>query len=216
MPFEEVNRAEIERRRDRLFDEYGEAPVVEWRKDVDPDEFDEWIEMSRDGYVGSAYALVRRPPEKLPNLTESMDVYREERERVLLIQGRGGSYWGVPGGGQEGDETYEENVHREIREEVGIEVSLTGLNHVRHETATCEGYDERLHVLRVFFQAEYEGGSVSIQPGELNGATWFAVPPARERLMPATKRLIEEWNPPHDTSRDFDEWAPPYDPDVED
>ena len=191
MTHRDINLVEVERRRDRLFDRFGEAPVRE-RHDTPPaDRFEEWIELSTAGYIGSAYALVHRPPERLPELTESMAVDGDEGERVLLILGRGGSKWGVPGGGQEDDETLEATVHREVAEEVGISISLAGLNHLRHEIATCEGYDERLHVLRVFFHAEYESGSIGIQPGELNGAAWFAEPPRDDRLLPSTKRLLD-------------------------
>lgn len=189
----DVNLDPIERRHDRLFDRFGEAPVHERHDTPDPETFEEWQAMSEDGYIGSAYALIRRTPERLPPLSETMEVDGEERERVLLILPRGGSEWGVPGGGQEGDESFETTARREIAEEVNLDVTLTGIGHVRHEIATCDGYDERLHVLRVFFTADYEGGSVAIQPGELQGAAWFADPPAEERLLPATKRLLEDW-----------------------
>ena len=189
----DVNLDEIERRRDRLVERFGDAPVVERHDTPAPDVFEEWIELSETGYLGSAYALVRRPPEKLPPLTESMAVDGEERERVLLILGRGGSKWGVPGGGQEDEETMAETVLREVEEEVGIDISLTGIGHMRHEIATCEGYDERLHVLRVFFRADYESGSITIQSSELNGAVWFADPPEPERLSPSTQRLLDGW-----------------------
>ena len=193
MPPREVNLAEIERRRDRLFDRFGDVPVHERHETPPPKRFEEWIEMCEQGYLGGAYALVRRPPEKLAPLSESFEV-DEERERVLLILVRGASKWGVPGGGQEGEETFETTARREVREEVGLDVTLTGLAHLRHETATCEGYDHRLHTVRVFFEAEYEDGSIAIQPGELNGAAWFAEPPPEDRLLPATKRLLDGWS----------------------
>ena len=191
MDWQDINREAVERRCDRLFNRFGEAPVQERHDTPDSDRFDEWISMSKDGYIGSAYALVRRSPQNLPPLTESMAVDGEEQERVLLILGRGGSQWGVPGGGQEADETMEATVQREVTEEVGISISVTDINHIRHEIATCEGYDERLHVLRVFFHADYQDGSITIQPGELNGAAWFATPPAAERLLPSTTRLLD-------------------------
>lgn len=194
MPTRDVNREEVERRRDRLFDRFGPAPVRERHDAPDPDTFEEWAELSEAGYIGSAYALVRRTPDQLPPLTASMGEVGEERERVLLILGRGGRRWGVPGGGQEGDETYEAAVEREVREEVGIDIDLRGVNHMRHEISTCDGYDERLHVLRVFFHAEYAGGHIAIQPGELNGAAWFANPPSLDRLLPETQHLLQGWN----------------------
>ena len=79
---------------------------------------------------------------------------------------------------------------REVSEEAGITILLREINHVRHEIATCEGYDERLHVLRVFFHPDYETGSIAIQSSELNGAAWFADPPCVERLHPAIQRLL--------------------------
>lgn len=195
MPHQDINRDEIERRRDRLFNRFGEAPIHEQYKSPPQTEFETWVEMSNDGYIGSAYALVRRLPEDLPALSESMAVEGDERERVLLILGRGGSEWGVPGGGQEDAETFEETAHREVLEEEGIDISLTGLNYIRHEIATRDGFDERLHVLRVFFEAQYESGSVAIQSGELNGAAWFANPPVADRLMADTKRLLNRGQP---------------------
>lgn len=194
MDYRDVNRDGIKLRCDRLFDRFGEAPIYERHDTPDPDRFEEWLEMSMDGYIGSAYALVRRSPDDLPPLTETMAVDGEERERVLLILERGGSKWGVPGGGQEADETMETAVRREVTEEVGITISLANINHIRHEISTCEGYDERLHVIRVFFQATYEDGSITIQPGELNGAVWFSNLPTAERLLPSTQRLLEGWD----------------------
>ena len=189
----EVNLDEIEHRRQRLFERFGEVSVYERKETPPPERFEEWIGMCEGGYLGGAYALVRRPPGKLPPLSESFELESEERERVLLILVRGGSKWGVPGGGQEGDETFETTARREVREEVGLDVSVTGLTHLRHEIATCEGYDRRLHVLRVFFEAEYEDGSITIQPEELNGAAWFADPPPEDRLLAATRRLLDGW-----------------------
>jgi len=193
MDCQDINRKEIEHRRDRLLDSFGGAPVHERRDTPEPERFEEWTQMSKDGYIGSAYALIKRSPDDLPPLTESMAVESEEQERVLLILGREGFKWGVPGGGQEADETMEKTVQREVTEEVGLSISLRGINHMRHEIATCEGYDERLHVLRVFFHADYKDGLITIQPGELNGAAWFANPPIPERLLPSTQRLLEGW-----------------------
>lgn len=189
----DVNLDPIERRRDRLFDRFGEAPVRERHDTPDPETFEEWQAMSEDGYIGSAYALIRRSPDGLPPLSETMAVDGEERDRVLLILPRGGSKWGVPGGGQEGNESFERTARREIAEEVGLDVTLTGIDHLRHEITTCAGHDDRLHVLRVFFTADYADGTIAIQPGELQGAAWFADPPAEDRLLPATKRLLDGW-----------------------
>lgn len=190
----EISLSDVERRRDRLLDRFGDAPVRANHVRVPPAEFPEWVEASREGYVGSAYALVRRPPERLADLTPSMSVDGEERERVLLLLPRGGNRWGVPGGGQEGSETFEKTLERELREEVGIEAEPTGLCYLRHDVATAEGFEERLHTLRAFFHAQYTAGAISVQAGEVNGAAWFREPPATDQLLPETKVLLSDWN----------------------
>lgn len=54
-----------------------------------------------------------------------------DRDHVLLIKHRehetGHSYWVIPGGGRDGDETEEQCVIREVREETNLEVEILGL-----------------------------------------------------------------------------------------
>jgi ADP-ribose pyrophosphatase YjhB (NUDIX family) len=187
-----LNREEIQRRFDRLDDEYG----VEYREDetvtVDPEKFPEEIEMSRDGYIGSSYIWIVRRPEDAAPLTPSMpDEAGNDRDRVLMILGRGGDAWGIPGGGQESEETFEESALREVREETSVECRITGLYGVRHERRTSPEHDEVLHNLRVVFEGRYEDGYIAIQPGELDGAAWLARRP--RQVHPLAAPIAEEW-----------------------
>lgn len=54
-------------------------------------------------------------------------VVLDERERVLLMHRRGDGTWGLPGGGLEPGETWEQAARRECREETGWDVDLRGL-----------------------------------------------------------------------------------------
>lgn len=189
----DVNDESVERRKRRLLAAYGDVPVLERRTEVPADEFQEWVTLSHEGYVGSAYALVRRSPEDARELSPSMRVPDVERERVLLILPRGETAWGAPGGGLEGEESFDAAAVREIREETGVECELTALQFLRHDVSVSSGdRPERLHALRAFFAARYAGGTIRIQAGELNGAAWFADPPAD--LLPETDRLLEPWD----------------------
>jgi ADP-ribose pyrophosphatase YjhB (NUDIX family) len=187
-----INRERIERRERRLENEYG----IDYREDetvtVDPERFPEEVEMSRDGYIGSSYVWIVRSPDQAGPLTESMPDDAETKEdRVLMILGRGGHAWGIPGGGQEGEETFEEGAIREVREETSVDCRITDLFGVRHERRTSPEHDEVLHTLRVVFEGRYEDGHIAIQPGELSGAAWMARRP--REVHPLATPVAEEW-----------------------
>ncbi|WP_137283625.1 NUDIX hydrolase [Halorussus salinisoli] len=197
----EINEEVVERRTDRLLEEYGDAPVEEETWEDSAAEFARAIEHAENGYLGGAYAWVVRESEDAAPLTDSMPgEARPDARKALMILNRANEKWGLPGGGREGDETFEETVRREVREETGIECAVTDLFLLRHVTAVPESESvaaefetDRVHFLYVFFDATYEGGSIAIQPGELDGAAWFADPPAR--MLPANERRAESWTP---------------------
>ena len=202
----DINGTAIERRLARLREEYDDPPVETETWEDSPEEFARAVEHAENGYLGGAYAWVVREPEDAAPLTESMpEEATEDRRRALMIRNRADEKWGLPGGGREGGETFEETARREVLEETNIECEPTDCFLLRRVTVvpiessdepTTVPDDRRVHLLYVFFDATYEGGSIAIQPGELDGAAWFADPPAR--LMPANERRAESWTPDPD------------------
>lgn len=190
----DVNREEVERRKARFLSEYDGVPVREEHEEVPADIFPELRDLAVEGYTGGGYVWVVRDPQETAPLAESMPGDIEERERVLMILSRGTNRWGLPGGGRECGETYEEAAAREVSEETGIECSIVEPFLIRQRISVSKGdHDERLHTLWVFFDGHYEGGTIRVQPGELNGAAWFADPP--ERMHPENEFRAAEWNP---------------------
>lgn len=193
-----INRETVERRRERLLTEYGREGVelVERRWESPPEEFEEYAAQSRAGYVGGAYCWVNRTADQFADLTESMpdeSAPDDGEERALLILHRASDLWGIPGGGQEDDETFEEAAVREVREETGVDCEVTDPFRIERVERHCaDPADDRVnHMLFVFFDADYAGGEIRVQPGELHGAAWFREPPAQ--LHPATEPKAREW-----------------------
>ena len=55
-------------------------------------------------------------------------IVRDERGRVLLIHKTDNDLWALPGGGHEIGESITDTVVREVKEETGYEVEVTGLS----------------------------------------------------------------------------------------
>jgi 8-oxo-dGTP diphosphatase len=195
MPAVDVNRDRVDSLAEDLQRRYGTLEVERQTHHLPPEEFADALDHAREGYDGGAYAWVVRAPENAAALSETAVADRDDRHRALMILPRDSDEWGLPGGGREGDESFEEAAVREVREEAGVDCEVVDLWHLRRVTWTSrdDGDDRRSHSLHPFFDARYTGGSISIQPGEVNGAAWFAEPP--ERVMAANERRLKTWDP---------------------
>jgi len=102
------------------------------------------------------------------------------RGRELLL-GRGLNFpagrYSALAGFLEAGETIEEAVHREVREEVGVEVS-----NLRYFGSQSWPFPNSLMIA---FRADWAGGDVRADPAELADAGWFA-PDAMPQLPPRT------------------------------
>ncbi|MFC4905906.1 NUDIX domain-containing protein [Actinomadura gamaensis] len=102
-------------------------------------------------------------------LVYAAGVVRDEDGRVLLLRHRlwpESRPWGLPGGYVNAGERLEDAAAREIREETGLEVAVTG-----PPVAVFSGYRYRVET---YWAARLTGGDLRLDPGEILEARWFA------------------------------------------
>jgi len=191
----EVNRERVASLIERYQERYRPVTVERETVELPADSWAESLDHARDGYDGGAYAWVVRSPTDVTPPSETYVGDGVDRHRALMILPRGDDAWGLPGGGRESGESFEDAAIREVREEAGIDCEITGLWHVRHLEWTSEDEDDdrRTHSFHPFFEAQYADGSISVQAAEVAGAAWFARPP--ERMQPANERRAADWDP---------------------
>jgi 8-oxo-dGTP pyrophosphatase MutT (NUDIX family) len=161
--------------RDRLRDAHGEFRVVEktWRHP--PHFYDDLVERFENGTHGGAGAWVY-----------------DDDGRVLLVRDEGAPGWSDPGGKREPGESFEAAARREVREETGVDVELTGVLEL-HRIEVYDGTDpERPSLVEpiAIFHARYAGGDVDAPVDEIDDVDWFTDHPPTAHYEEVDERPI--------------------------
>ena len=90
-------------------------------------------------------------------------VVLDEAGRVLMIQRTDNDLWAIPGGAQEIGETSTEAAIREVREETGLDVEVTGLVGIYSDPRHVIAYDdgEIRQEFSICFRARSIGGQLT-------------------------------------------------------
>lgn len=105
-----------------------------------------------------------------------------DRGEILLVKSpwRG---WEYPGGLIEPGETFEEALHREVREESGVEIEITGF------IGICKNIER--DIVNIDFTARCIGGALATSE-ESTEVVWAAPEAAAEMItFPLTKKRLE-------------------------
>lgn len=105
-----------------------------------------------------------------------------QRGEILLVKSpwRG---WEYPGGLIEPGETFQEALHREVREEAGVEIEITGF------VGICKNIER--NIVNIDFTANYIGGELTTSE-ESTEVIWASPEKARELItFPLTRKRLE-------------------------
>jgi NAD+ diphosphatase len=82
-------------------------------------------------------------------------------------------------------ESLEQCLHREVKEEVGLEVT-----NLRYFSSQPWPFP---HSLMIAFNCEYVGGEITPEPGEIEAAAWFGIDdlPVLPNRISIARRLID-------------------------
>jgi len=105
----------------------------------------------------------------------------------------GENTWGLPGGHLEFNETLEECAAREIKEEIGINIT-----NIKFGALTNDIFEkEQKHYITIFMTADYESGDAKVlEPEKSKELNWFRWNELPEPLfLPVQNLLKQNFNP---------------------
>ncbi len=120
-------------------------------------------------------------------------IFNDQGQMLLMQRAKGAAnepgFWAKPGGAIEFEETAEQAIKREIKEELNIDIEIIGwLPHVDHKTA------EGQHWVAINFVAKVVGGELTnMEPHKCDAVEWFDFDALPEKLNQVTTEPIEQY-----------------------
>ncbi|MGW6009726.1 NUDIX domain-containing protein [Streptomyces sp. NPDC055210] len=129
-------------------------------------------------------------PEPNSLVVAASAVVTDDQDRILLQRRRDNDLWALPGGGMEMTDSLPGTAVREVKEETGLDVEITGLvgtyTDPRHVIAYTDGEVRRQ--FNVCFRARLLGGELAISD-ESTELRWIAPDELQDLPMHHTQRL---------------------------
>jgi ADP-ribose pyrophosphatase YjhB (NUDIX family) len=146
--------------------------------------------MARTDYYNDPHAPA--PNSVVPSTTA---VVSDSRDRIVLIRRRDNNLWALPGGAMELGESISEAAVREVKEETGLDVDITGLIGVytnpRHVMAYADG--EVRQQFSLCFTTRLLGGQLRVDSESTDIAWKFPDELASLDIHPSMRLRIQHY-----------------------
>jgi ADP-ribose pyrophosphatase YjhB (NUDIX family) len=116
-------------------------------------------------------------------------IVRNQRGEILLVKHTYRYDWYLPGGGLRRGEAPAEGLRRELREEVGLE--LTGAPRLLQ--VYLHHYNGMIDYPILYEVTAFSGNAHAADPMEITEIGWFFPDELPKDISPKTRRRIEEW-----------------------
>lgn len=127
----------------------------------------------------------QEPPSPQPRFRIGVFAVIEREGRYLLAHRSDIDWWNLPGGGLEYEETVEEGVAREVREEVGAEITVERLIGVYSKPRKRE-------VVLTFLCHLMEGSPEPHDSDEVRATAWFLPEELPPNLLPKHRQRLAD------------------------
>lgn len=145
------------------------------------------------------HAMARYPTKRAVSAGGLVYDDRPEGRWVVLISRRnaaGQLEWTLPKGGLEGDEELEEAAIREVREETGLQCTITGELGVVDYWFVWKPDRVRYHKFVHYYLMRHDGGRPQSRDDEAEDVVWLPFDEALRRLSHDNeRRLVEQADP---------------------
>jgi len=115
--------------------------------------------------------------------------------KILLVRHNLGNKWQIPGGLQELGESIQQTVEREIKEELGLDLTTGPLISVySHPKWTIElPNGDKIQQLTFFFDMQGEISPVTLQASEVSAYQFFAPDEIPQDTFDCCKQKVSDW-----------------------
>lgn len=111
---------------------------------------------------------------------------KDEKGNILLVKKRKSDLWGFPGGGIEPDETVLQALHREIKEELNLDIRSPKLTAIYSSPKFDFAYPngDKIHPIIFFFDCEISNRQKFSPNREVEATHYFSLNELPKKMLP--------------------------------